>query len=256
MNSALIGYTGFVGGNLVQQHAFQAKFNSKNFLEMKGQSYDEVVCAGVSAVKWLANKEPERDLAGIVALQEVLATVRAKRFVLISTVDVYPRLDGLDEAFDCRSLPNHAYGSHRLGFEEFCREHFQECHIVRLPGLFGAGLRKNVIFDLINNNCLHMINADSSFQFYYLARLWSDIELILRNGLPLVNLSTEPIFVRDIIERFFPGAVVGQEAGPELHYDITTRHGSLWGSPGAYCYSRDVVLRDLGQFLADIITGQ
>ena len=175
MRTALIGYTGVVGGNLRQKHDFTDLYNSKNFQDMKNQEYDLVVCAGVSAVKWMANKEPEKDLANIKALEDVLATVNAKQFILISTIDVYAVTQGKDEAFDCSSIDNHAYGTHRLAFEGFCDDKFENCTIVRLPGLFGEGLKKNVIYDLLNDNCLEMINTKSSFQYYYLKYLWKDI---------------------------------------------------------------------------------
>ena len=111
--TALIGYTGFVGGNLNNQYKFTDLYNSKNFQEMKEQEYDIVVCAGVSAVKWMANKEPEKDLASIKALEKILKTIRAKRFILISTIDVYPIAHGKDEDFDCSNVETHAYGTHR-----------------------------------------------------------------------------------------------------------------------------------------------
>lgn len=54
--NCLIGYTGFVGGNLVAKRQFDVLINSKNFESMRGAHYDRVVCAGISAVKWQANK--------------------------------------------------------------------------------------------------------------------------------------------------------------------------------------------------------
>ena len=168
MKTALIGYTGFVGSNLKQQYEFTDFYNSKNFIGLQNQEYDLVVCAGLSAVKWMANKEPENDLASIKALEDVLATVKAKQFILISTIDVYPVTFTKDEDFDCASMENHPYGTHRLSFEVFCNTHFNNCLIVRLPALFGNSLKKNVIFDLLNDNCLEMINIKSSFQYYYL----------------------------------------------------------------------------------------
>ena len=72
----------------------------------------------------MANENPDEDRAKILALHDVLTTVRAKQFVLISTIDVYPVSCGADETFDCHSLPNHAYGTNRLAFEDFCRERF------------------------------------------------------------------------------------------------------------------------------------
>ncbi len=72
MNNALIGYTGFVGGNLLRQSSFAATYNSFSIQELRGKRYDEIWCAGVRAVKWWANSHPEEDWAGIAPLLDVL----------------------------------------------------------------------------------------------------------------------------------------------------------------------------------------
>ena len=43
--------------------------------------------------------------------------------------------------------------------------------IVRLPGLFGAGLKKNLIYDFVHDNRLDLIHPDGQFQFYDLERI-------------------------------------------------------------------------------------
>lgn len=251
MRAALIGYTGFVGSNLNAQYEFTDFYNSKNYQEMMGQEYDLVVCAGVSAVKWMANKEPDKDLAGIKSLESVLASVHAKQFILISTVDVYPVTKEKDEDFDCTSIANHAYGTHRLAFEQFCDEKFESCIIVRLPGLFGNGLKKNVIYDLLNDNCLEMINIKSSFQYYYLKNLWHDIQITMDNDIKLINFFTEPVPTEEIFATFFPSKTVGKEAVPEGHYDLQTKYASCWGNSGNYIYTKSEVLAQLSEFIKD-----
>ena len=46
MNHGLIGYTGFVGGNLLRQSEFQKLYNSSNIAEIQEQQFDYLVCAG------------------------------------------------------------------------------------------------------------------------------------------------------------------------------------------------------------------
>jgi len=249
MNDALIGYTGFVGGNLHKQHNFNSLYNSKNFNDMSGNSYDDVICAGVSAVKWVANKDPITDKNNIELLKNVLKTIKANRFTLISTVDVYPILTNGDESFDCSSVNNHPYGTHRLEFETFCKNQFENCYIIRLPGLFGDGLKKNVIYDLLNNNCLDMINPESSFQYYYLGNLWHDIKKVINSDIKLVNFFTEPVKTQNIIQHYFPDAIVGENAPPETHYDLHTLHASLLNSSGNYMYDNKEVMEQLDNFI-------
>lgn len=246
----LIGYTGFVGGNLAEQGNFDVLINSKNFHTIENCRFDRVVCAGVSAVKWKANKDPENDLARIEELAEVLKTVHAGKFVLISTIDVYPVNSDVDEDFDCRTRENHPYGRHRLQFEEFCSSHFPDVLTVRLPGLFGKGLKKNVIFDLLNDNCLDMINRESSFQYYDLRNLSCDIALAEKAGLHLVNFFTEPIRTGAIIDRFFPGKRVGANASPPVSYDMHTKYACLRGLSGNYLYGAGEIMALLEEFIA------
>ena len=68
MSQALIGHTGFVGANLLRQGAFDATFNSSSIEAIRGRDFDRVVCAGVTAVKWWANQNPEEDRSRILGL--------------------------------------------------------------------------------------------------------------------------------------------------------------------------------------------
>ena len=65
MSRALIGHTGFVGGNLRAQTDFTDFYNSKNIDSIAGRSFELVVCAGAPAAKWIANREPEQDRAAL-----------------------------------------------------------------------------------------------------------------------------------------------------------------------------------------------
>ena len=249
IDKAIVGHTGFVGSNLCQQTAFDAHFNSSNIREIEGRAFDTLVFSGAPAGKWLANKEPEKDLHNLQQVMALLKTVQARQVVLISTVDVIPpSTTPQDEGVDC-SAPNHAYGSHRLLLEQFMRAQFPGTLVVRLPGLFGPGLKKNVIYDLMHDNLLQAINPASSFQYYDTTRLWADITLALEHRLELVHLFTEPIATQTIVDRFFPGKAIGQTPGPEAHYDHRTRHAELFGGAGGWIESADSVLQRLGRFV-------
>ena len=75
-NSALIGYTGFVGGNIASQVTFTNYYNSKNINEIAQKNYNLIVSAGNSSMMWKANAEPEEDLQNIKNFIDVLAKVK------------------------------------------------------------------------------------------------------------------------------------------------------------------------------------
>lgn len=161
MKSALIGYTGFVGGNLDLQYEFSDKYNSKNINEIVGKSYDFCVCAGVKAQKWVANQNPEHDWNDIQALINLLEQTTISRFVLISTVDVYPYTSNVDEETVIDQSKLQAYGLNRLRLEEWVKKQYADHLIIRLPGLFGQNIKKNFIHDI-----LHPIPALFNESFY------------------------------------------------------------------------------------------
>ncbi|MCP8936943.1 NAD(P)-dependent oxidoreductase [Alsobacter sp. SYSU M60028] len=249
---ALIGHTGFVGSNLDAPDRFAARYNSGSIQDIEGETFDEIVCAGVSAKKWLANKQPDEDWAAIAALIRRLETVRAKRFVLISTIDVYPDPSvPADEDVDPSGEENHAYGRHRLKLEEWARGRFEDSLVVRLPALFGPNLAKNALFDLMHGNMVEAINPAAEFQWYPVRRLWEDIEVARDAGLGLVNLFTEPVSMRAVVDRFFPGAAVGPAREPAPRYRLRTRHAPLYHGRDGYMMDAASVFDEMGRFVGE-----
>lgn len=243
MKTCLIGHTGFVGSNLTAQHTFTDCYNSKNIADIKGKEYDLVVCSGVQAKKWWANQNPSEDWAGIESLLKHLDGVKTKQFVVISSVDVYPITTNVDERFDCHAADNHAYGKHRLRFEDEIKKRFTDVFIFRLSGLFGAGLKKNIIYDLMHDNCLEMINPNSAFQWYDLAGLWQDINDFTYKNIKLVNLVNEPLKSSAIID-LFANKKVGDTPSPQAKYNIKTIH-----TPSGYLKDKGAVLADIKRFI-------
>jgi dTDP-4-dehydrorhamnose reductase len=237
MANALIGFSGFVGSTLLKQAPFESLYRSTNICDIEGRSFDTVVCAGAPAQKWIANREPEADRQKIDGLIAHLKTIQCKSFILISTVDVFSESKGVDEESPIDESGLHAYGLHRRLLENFVERQFSNHLIVRLPGLVGPGLRKNVIFDFLNDHNLHAIESRGIFQFYPMASLWYDIQTALNAGLRLVHLTAEPISVADVSKKGF--GKVFEQVFPNVPatYDMRTIHAQVFGATGHYQYS-------------------
>ena len=249
MNRGMIGYTGFVGGNLTGQSSFDKGYNSKNIESIAGEKFDLLVCAGAPAVKWLANKEPDKDKASLDRLMQSLTQVEADKFVLISTVDVYPTPVDVDEATAIDRENLHPYGKHRLELEDFVCDRFDSA-IVRLPALFGDGLKKNIVYDFLHNNQVEKIHCDHVFQFYNLDYLWRDIQIVLDCGLELVNFATEPTPVREVARDAFGLEFTNRPHDRPIRYDMKTRYGDRFGrGASSYLYERSCILKDLTNFV-------
>ena len=236
---ALIGVTGFVGGTLLRQRAFDHGFASADIADIRGGDYDLVVCAGAPAAKWIADGNPEADLANIKRLASCLADVLAARFILVSTVDVFARSAGVDEQSVIDEANLTPYGRNRLWLERFVREKFPNVLIVRLPGLVGPGLRKNAVFDLLNGNNLHLIDARATYQFYPMVNLWADLSAALAADLDVLHLTSAPLRIDEVAEQGFGRSFDNRVDGRQpASYDFQTAHAAIFGGQGRYTYSR------------------
>jgi hypothetical protein len=237
MNNALIGYSGFVGSTLLRQKKFSSLYRSTNISDIQNESFELVVCAGAPAQKWIANREPEEDLKKIEGLINHLKTVQCKTFVLISNVDVFKDSINVNESTKVDEAGLHAYGLNRLLLEKFVASHFENYLIVRLPGLVGPRLQKNVIFDFLNNNNLHMIESRGVFQFYPMVNLWPDIETALKADLKLVHLTAEPVSVANIASKGFGFDFSHTLDNPPARYEMKSLYASLYEGQNGYQYS-------------------
>lgn len=251
---ALIGHSGFVGGNLRRLMPFDALFNSKNIEDISGRSFAEIVCAGVRAEKWRANADPEEDRAAIAHLTNALETVRADRFVLISTVDVYPVPRGVDERTDIAPDDAQPYGRNRFLLEQFVSRRFAAL-VIRLPALFGPGLKKNAIYDLLHDHDVHRIDGRGVFQFYDVERLANDIATATANSVELLNVATPPIAIAEIAETYFGRRLTAGDSTTPPCYDVRSVHAAVWGGADGYLYSRGQVMQEFGQYIDQYRSG-
>ena len=239
MKNALIGYTGFVGSTLSKQTKFQSFFRSTNIKDIEGENYDLVICAGAPAQKWIANRDPEQDIEKINNLISSLKKVNCKTFVLISTVDVFDNPVGVDEDSQIDESGLNSYGLHRRYLEKFIQSNFTNHLIVRLPGLVGPGLKKNVIFDFLNDNNLDSIDSRGVFQFYPMVNLWYDIKIALLNNLKIIHLTSEPVSVSEISSKCFNKSFTQHLTGKHLIYDFRTKYFNLFKGFKNYQYKKN-----------------
>lgn len=250
MENALIGFTGFVGSNLARQVNFDALYNSANIHEIEGKLFNMVVCAGARAEKWKANQEPDLDKANIEKLISHLESISAQTFILISTVDVYANHQGVYEDSPINSESLSAYGKNRYRLEENTKILFPHSIIIRLPGLFGKGLKKNFLFDILHNsNAMAMTHSESQYQFYGLENIWADIQAVLKAGLKLVNFATPPISARQIASTCFDMDFSNKTTNKPVLYDMRTRFAEIFKHQGDYIWSLDEELAAIRSFV-------
>ena len=192
----LVGSTGFVGGNLLAKHTFAAECHSSDMTAQYGTRPDLCVYAGVPAAMFLANADPEADLAVMRAARENIRQIAPKRLVLISSIAVLADSRGVYEdspAQDNEGLP--AYGKNRLQLERWVREDFPDALIVRLPALYGAGIRKNFLFDL-HTITPAMLRPEKYSELAAKSPLVKSAYTLADNGFYKLNGTADPVALR------------------------------------------------------------
>jgi sugar phosphate isomerase/epimerase len=245
--AAIIGYTGFVGSYLRSVFPNSDLYNSKNISEIRGKHYDTIYCAGIPAQKWMANKNPEADFLNINNLRDNIDAVEnCWRFILISTIDVHDHSHPGQTESKGFVPSEEPYGKHRLMFEEWIRLRFQKVHILRLPALFGMGLKKNALFDLLNGRMLDMISLKSRFQWYDIRWIVPDLSYMVDYDISLAHAYPEPMATDIIVNNFFPDYLTEIKKNNKSESSATYSHNSDYR-----CFRRSIskVLNNMREFI-------
>jgi len=226
----IIGNTGLVGKTLCETVEFDLFFNSSNI-----EKFNDIVVDGcdlylscLPATKWLVNKNLKSDIDNINKLINILSKKKYSKIILISTIDVYndsPLMVNEDYSPNMSKL---TYGNNRYLFEMLVKECLitEDLKIFRLPALFNKHIKKNILYDLINKNNVDQININSSYQWYNLDLLSTDIERYLKNfpNEMVFNLFTEPINTIDIIKLFDYDEKIFTNSNKKIEYNYTTKY--------------------------------
>ena len=255
MATALLGFTGFVGSNLLDAHGFDDLYNTSNIADIAGREYDLVVSSANRADSFRINTHGADDRAEIDALVDTVLTARIRKLVLISTVCVYPGGGAPSESTPLSESGLTPYGANRLHQERRFQESV-DTTVIRLPQLYGARLRKGVVYDLANDYRVEYIRPQTEYQHYDVRRLWQDISTALDAGLSALNVATPPLSNTDLAREVFGrdiSAQIPQE--PESPFaqqytrNMITEHAPVFGAEGDHLCSRASEIAQLREFV-------
>lgn len=302
MNSALVGYTGFVGSNLRKSCQFNKLYNSKNIWEAYGTEPDLLVYAGLPSAMFKANANPDSDFEDILQAIDNLKKINAKKLILISTVAVYDKIFDVDETHNIDERLLLPYGKNRHYLERWVYENCDGSLIIRLPALYGINLKKNFVYDYINVipamlsekkyqelaeesaliskayqkkidnfyhlevsgndkkkvymyfntasfNAISFTDSRSVYQFYNLERLWSDIEIAMKNNIRLLNIVTEPVSVADVYKVLSGNDFTNELSKTPYNYNIRSKYADLFGGADGYMINKTEELADLKRYV-------
>lgn len=148
MKIAILGYKGFVG-NVVYNY-FINRVDYETIGIEKSNFYTEwpnhkeygnidilINCSG-NPKKFLANANPSLDCKINIEILDKILSLNCIKIIHISSIDALN--------------PKDIYGINKLWMEDILKQIFKDkLTIIRLGGLVGKNLKKNIIYDIVNN---------------------------------------------------------------------------------------------------------
>lgn len=191
IDNAIIGSTGVVGQCLLDQINFDIKLSRKNVKELIDLNIDKIYVAAPSGDRYLINHGKGNDEHDFEQIKKFLSHTKPKKIFLVSTVD---------SIVD----PTSRYGGNRLAMEQWVKSNFHDYYILRLSTLISKFIKKNILYDLKNQQFIGDINIQSQTQWcspddtlYYFNKM-------VENEIREFDLVSEPILHKDILEKFYP----------------------------------------------------
>ena len=248
----LIGNTGLIGTTLKDSMLFDHEFNSSNidtFSSLEIPNHCDLYLACLPATKWLVNQNPSADLDNILKIIDVISSKSYRNIILYSTIDVYSNSPEFSDEDYIPKISKLDYGSNRYLFELLVKSNikYEKLLVLRLPALFGKHIKKNIIYDLLNNNQVNKIQLNSAYQWYNLNRLVDDTNhyITTHEQFLCVNLFSEPVNTQHIID-LFPNIKTVDRKTKGQYYNVQTKY-----STSRYIKSSEHILLELQEFISE-----
>ncbi len=169
----VIGGKGLTGSAIVKyleaknkDYEIIQKENKENFF---GKECDMLIFANGNALKYKANEDPLFDFyASVASVAEYIHKIKFKKFIHLSTVDVYgDKISTMetkeDVNIDTRKL--NVYSYHKYCAEECVKQFCDNYLIFRLSGLVGDGLKKNAAYDFAHKDKKVMLSPETTHNY-------------------------------------------------------------------------------------------
>jgi nucleoside-diphosphate-sugar epimerase len=253
MNISVVGYQGFIGSAIVramERRGLRPSCIGRNDL-INSKSELIIDCNGNSS-KFQTNNNPNLGLTEIVgAVSERIKQVQKRsRYIYISSGEVYGHEQHDSKESDKVKIEELSlYGNFKYQAEELVTSQLLNYLIIRPSGFVGEGLKKNPIFDLLNNSRI-FVHQESEFQFCdvdWFADLV--VTMALTEFVGVLNVSaTGSVSIKEVTEKLrIPPPLVESGATLEIHKLNTELLSNFIEVPSTFIHVQNYILGVQGQ---------
>jgi hypothetical protein len=218
----ILGANGFIGSHLVSVFPDAVRITRESSL-IRGK-IETLFIAAPTSRKYQVNRFPSEDLVDVNNILKLIqSSNRVENIVLVSTIDVYSNLESSSEISECKS--ELSYGGNRHFLETQLSSLGSNLKICRTGGLFGTGIKKNLMYDLVNRRTEFLMNynMESTYQWLPVDFFIKELLEFSCSDLSLKNIVGEPISVKAVVQA--GGFQIDFGMYGELRsYDVTSNH--------------------------------
>jgi len=225
----IVGAEGFVGRFLFGHFAAAGHTVTPigRSSPLPGAAVDVVIDCNGDARRFWANENPvESYHANVVATIERMTTLNYRRYVYLSTIDVYGNARD-DPAANTEDAPIALDGLETYGFQKYLSEQIVHHHmpgslILRVGTLIGPGLRKNPIHDALNGLPIRQ-TPESTLSLITLGKLAEALyRLLAADAKGIFNVSAVAALDIATMLRRVADALGPDAASPAFHPELMT----------------------------------
>lgn len=207
----VVGANGLVGKGIFdllkeKEDINLLKVTRDNISDFHNIECDVLINANGSGKKGWCNDNPSKSFdTNCYSLYKVLDKFKPKRYILISSVDVYPYTNSLhttSEDITIDPIKLSTYCFHKYIAEMIIKNNFSDFLILRISNIIGPELKKNVLFDLTRKRNL-FLSPFSKMNFIDTETIAEVVyQNLLKSKYSIMNCAANnSLIVSDIIQR-------------------------------------------------------
>jgi nucleoside-diphosphate-sugar epimerase len=170
MKYYVLGGDGLLGSAIIRELLKQKKnvtnINRMNYNKFINKKCDFFIYANGNSNKYFATQNPFVDFEmSVTTVMKSINDFRFKKFIFFSSCDVYDKIS-IKNTFEDSLITksNNFYGKNKYIAENIVKIYCKKWLILRLGPLIGKNLKKNTIFNLLNNKKVYSnVFSKSSF---------------------------------------------------------------------------------------------
>lgn len=149
-------------------------------------------------------------------------------------------------------LKENLYSKILADYTELNKYYIKDSSFYKLKNLTDEERKKlRDFFEAYNFNALYFTDSRNDYQFYNLANLWKDIQVVLKNNIKLLNITTEPINTSDLYKYVTGKDFVNVTANNPVIYNIESIFAKKYYNHDKYLYLKEGILKEIKEFIME-----